>query len=77
MRCNSSLFTPLHSITSDSKTASFNRVVLEKLIFPQPVKKFPSIYGNGKFISIFTTARYFSPSRARSVQFMTSKTISL
>jgi len=77
MKCTISLFTPLHSITSDSINSSFNIIVLEKLIVSQPVKKSPSIYGNRKFIFIFTTARYFSQSRARSIQFMTSKHISV
>jgi hypothetical protein len=34
----------------------WNRVFHEKLIVPQPVKKFPALYGTLKFIVTFTKA---------------------
>jgi len=33
---------------------SWSRVLLEKLIIPQLVKKFPASYGIWRFITIFT-----------------------
>ena len=41
---------------------------LPQLTFPQVVKKFPAFYGTRRFIAAFTTARFLSLSRARSIQ---------
>jgi hypothetical protein len=38
--------------------------VPEKLIVTQLVKEFPAFYGTGRFITVFTTARLWSPSWA-------------
>jgi len=36
----------------------WSRVLLEKLIVAQLVKKFPAFYGTRSFITVFTTAGY-------------------
>jgi len=38
----------------------WSRVLLEKLAGSQLVKKFPSFYGNRKFITAFASARHLS-----------------
>jgi hypothetical protein len=38
----------------------WRRILLEKLIFTQPVKKIPTFYGTRRFIAVFTTARHRS-----------------
>jgi len=38
----------------------WSRVLLQKLIITQLVKKFSSFYGAQKFITVFTRARYWS-----------------
>jgi len=43
-----------------------SRVLLEKLIGSQLVKKFPALYGTRRFITAFTSARHLSLSWARS-----------
>jgi len=49
------IFIPLtHSLTPCS------RVLLEKLIGSQLVKKFPAFYGTRKFITAFTSASHLS-----------------
>ena len=47
------------------------RVLLEKLIGFQPVKKFPAFYGTRRFITTFTSARLLSLSWASSIQNIT------
>ena len=47
---------------------AWSRVLLEKLIVPQQIKKFPATYGNQRFITTFTSARHLSLSWARSIQ---------
>jgi len=42
--------------------------LFEKLTGSHPVKKFPAFYGNGRFITAFTSARHLSLSWARSIQ---------
>jgi hypothetical protein len=37
---------------------AWSRVLLERLIVTQLVKKFPTFYGNRRFIAVFTRARY-------------------
>jgi len=39
-----------------------SRVLIEKLIVTQLVKKFSEIYGNRRFIRVFTGARHRNPS---------------
>ena len=41
-------------------TYSMEQVLIEKLTGFQPVKKFPTFYGNRRFITAFTSARYLS-----------------
>ena len=50
--------------------APCSTVPLEKLIGSKPVKKFPAIYGNWKFIAALTRARHLSLFSARSIQSM-------
>ena len=45
-----------------------SRVLLEKLTGFQVVKKFPALFGNRKFITAFTSARYLSVSWASWIQ---------
>ena len=45
-----------------------SRVLLEKLIGFQLVKKFPTFYGTRRFITAFTSARHLSLSWASSIQ---------
>jgi len=40
--------------------APWSRVLLEKLIGFQPVKKFPAFYGTRRLITAFTSARHLS-----------------
>jgi hypothetical protein len=42
-----------------------SRVLIEKLIVPQLVKKFPSFYGTRRIITILTTGHHLSISSAR------------
>ena len=46
----------------------WNTVLLEKLTFFQPVKKFSLFYGGRRFITAFTSARHMSLSWASSIQ---------
>jgi hypothetical protein len=46
----------------------WRRVLLGRLVLPQPVQKFPVFYGNRKFIISCTKARQLSLYRARSIQ---------
>lgn len=45
------------------------RAILQELIFSKPVWKLPAFYGTRNFVTVFTTARHFSLSWARSIQF--------
>jgi hypothetical protein len=54
-----------HSLTPWSK------VLLEKLIGSQLIKKFPAFYGTRMFITAFTNACHLSLSWARPIHFMT------
>jgi len=47
------------------KPSSWSRVLLEKLIVTQIVKKFPAFYGIGKLITAFTKARHWYLSLAK------------
>ena len=60
-----------HSLTQ------WNGALLEKLLISELVKKFPAFYGIGCFITAFTKARQLFLSRARSIQFTSSHSISL
>ena len=57
------------SPTEDILT-SWNTVLLEKLIGPQLVKKFPAMYGTRRFITEFTRGRHLSLSQARLIRSM-------
>jgi len=48
-----------------------SRVLLEKLLGFQLVKKFPTFYGTRRFITAFASARHLSLSSARSIQSVT------
>ena len=48
----------------------WSRVLPEKLTGPQLVKKFPTFYGNRRFISAFTSARQLSLSWVRTIWFV-------
>jgi hypothetical protein len=50
----------------------WSRVLLEKLILTQLVKKFPSNYGTWRFITVFTTACHWSLFWARWIQLTNS-----
>jgi hypothetical protein len=39
----------------------WNRVLLEKLIVAQLVKKFPAVYGTRRFITMFTACHWSCP----------------
>jgi hypothetical protein len=41
------------------------RVLLEKLIVVEVIKKFPSFYGTGRFIIVFISVRHWTQSSAR------------
>ena len=57
------------ALTPNSLALSlWSTVVLEQLIVPQPVKKYPALYGTGKFITAFTTAHHLSVSWTKSIQ---------
>jgi hypothetical protein len=59
-------FTLLQGVKAfDALLPPWSRVLLEKLIVTQLVKKFPTFYGNRRFITVFTTARHLSLSCAR------------
>jgi hypothetical protein len=60
----------IRALTSRSK-------VLEKLVVTQLVKKFPTFYETRRFITVFTRARHWSLSRARSTQSTLSHPTSL
>jgi hypothetical protein len=44
-----------------------HHVLLQKLIVTQLVKKFPAFNGTRRFVTVFTTARHWSLSSARSI----------
>jgi len=60
MYCSSALLTYL--------LIPWSRVLLEKLIGSQLVKKFPTFYGARRFITAFESARRPSLSLAKSIQ---------
>jgi hypothetical protein len=53
-----------------------SRVLLEKLIGLQLVKKFPAFYGTRRFITVFTSARHLSVSSVSSIQSIPPHSIS-
>ena len=56
------------SLTFTYLLTPWSRVLLEKLLVLQLIKKFPSFYGTRKFITILTSARHLSLSLANSIQ---------
>jgi len=55
---------------------SWTRVILEKLIVPQMVKKFPILYGTQRVISVFTSVSHWFVFRATLFQSTTSHPVS-
>ena len=53
---------------ADSFLTPWSRVLLEKLIGSQLVKKFPAFYGTGSIITAFTRARHLTLSWATPIQ---------
>jgi hypothetical protein len=49
-----------NSIFGNSRTNSWSGALLEKLPIVQPLEKFPALYGNRRFIIVFTTALHWS-----------------
>jgi hypothetical protein len=47
-------------ITPGKRKMKLSRVLLEKLTIAQLVKKFSALYGNRRFIAVFTRARHCS-----------------
>jgi hypothetical protein len=47
------------------RLTQWSGVLLEKLTVTQPVKKLPAFYGTLRFITVYTTARHWTLSRAR------------
>jgi hypothetical protein len=58
------------SPTVNPHLTPWSRILLEKLMGPQLLNKFPSFYETRRFITIFTKARQLSVSSARSIQSM-------
>jgi hypothetical protein len=65
----------IHTLTNC--LTRWNRVLLEKLIVIQLLKKSPALYGTPGFIILFTPTRHRSLSRARRIQSATSHPVSL
>jgi hypothetical protein len=61
----------------DNELKSSVLLLLEKLTVAHLVKKFPSVYGTRKFITVFTTTRHWSLSWARCIQSTPSNPVSL
>jgi len=59
-----------------SASPSSSRVLLEKLIVTQLVKKLPVFYGTRRFITVFTRACHKCLSWARCIQFTPSHPVS-
>jgi hypothetical protein len=57
--------------------SGWSRDLLEKLTVTQLVKKFPALYGNRRFITVFTTVRQWSLPLARWIQFTPRQTITV
>jgi hypothetical protein len=68
--------TKAQMIKQTNQTKLHGAALLEKLTVPDLVKKFPTLYGNQIFITMFTTAHQLSLSRARQIQSMTFQLIS-
>jgi hypothetical protein len=78
VNCIAGTYRTLAYSTAESKVTTetpWNRVLLEKITGPQPVKTFPVLYGNQEFITTFTTARHLSLSWATSIQWTSPITL--
>ena len=64
------------NIVSNYLTSPCSRVLLEKLTGPHLLKKFPTFYGNRRFITAFTRTCRLSLSWARSIQSMSPSNFS-
>jgi len=62
-----------HSLWLFQNMTASSRVLSEKLIDPQLVKKYPKFYGNQKFNTAFPKARHLSLYWARSIQSMSAQ----
>ena len=67
-RIHPELLTYINTYVLTYLLTPWKRVVLEKLINSQLVKKFPSFYGTRRFITAFTSTRHMSLSWAKSIQ---------
>ena len=70
---SSSITTELSTVRTYLLTyllTSWSRIILEKLIFSQLVKKFPAFYGTRRSITAFTRPSHVSLSWTRSIQSM-------
>jgi hypothetical protein len=59
---------PLTKKKSQLTNLNKQLILLQKLMFAQPVKKLPALYETQNFIILFTKARHYSVSSARSIQ---------
>jgi hypothetical protein len=69
---------PTNQPTNQSTTHSlttWSRVLLEKLVVPELVKKFSIFYGTQWFITMFTRAHHLSLSLVREIQYTPSACI--
>jgi len=76
VQCYITLLCIIHSRAVNNSHDN-NIVILEKLTVAHFVKKFPTYYGTRRFITVFTTARHWSLSWARWIQFILSHPIPL
>jgi hypothetical protein len=67
---------PVSKLNPDELTKSMEQSPSQKLIVTQLIKKFPALYGTRRIITVFTTARHWSKSWARCIQYTTSHPIS-
>jgi len=65
---------PVNAKKGEKVTASWSRILLEKLTVSQSVKKFPAFYRNRRFFTAFTSARHLSLFWAISIQSMRHST---
>jgi len=75
--CERSLFSSLDFNQPTNQPTMRSRVLLDKLIVTQPVKKLPTFYGTWMSITVFTRVRHWPLSWARWIQSTTSHPISL
>jgi hypothetical protein len=69
------LLKPVNS--TDTRLSPWSRVIHENLTVAQLVKKLPAFYGTRRFITVYTTARHWSLTRAIWILFTPSHHISV